>query len=406
MRIRSIVGVMVSVGSLFITGCNGPTKSGIENRQAAEQRMNYMRAQIEFDQARQCFESGQFEKAARSIDRAILANPSSAEYSLLQGRINLETHKLEPALDSFKAALAKDPSYAEAHYYSGIVYQRWSDDEKAYEHYSKAYELDPIKAQYLLAAAESLVAMGEFDKANELIEPKMDYFEHNAALRQFQGQIALLQGDPKKASALYGQARVLNPDNDLLLEELMWAQYAAEMYPQCHESVKQLQARSKNQRNELMHLEARCLTMMNRGTEARELYADLTQLRPSDATIWSELGALSWDLGDYRRVGQCSTRMISLAPNRYEGYMLKGVHARQQHELSEAVKSFRQAAQRAPDVALPRLLLGQTLEQSGDLTAAKEAYNDAINAEPSSTEAQDLLRRLNDNQRLSAAPAD
>ena len=39
---------------------------------------------------------------------------------------------------------------------------------------------------YLLASAEALVAMGEFDQAEELIVPKMAYFEHNASLHQLQ----------------------------------------------------------------------------------------------------------------------------------------------------------------------------------------------------------------------------
>ena len=155
-----------------------------------------------------------------------------------------------------------------------------------------------------------------------------------------------------------------------------------------------------------LHLEARCLTMLNRGSEARELYIELARLRPSDSVVWSELGALAWDLGDYRRVAQCSVQMIALAPDRYEGYMLNGISERQKHNLPEAIKQFQQACKRAPDVALPHLLLGQSLEQTGDLAAAKVAYNDAMTAEPANTEARDLLRRLNDNQRLSAAPAD
>jgi Flp pilus assembly protein TadD len=112
--------------------------------------------------------------------------------------------------------------------------------------------------------------------------------------------------------------------------------------------------------------------------------------------------------------------MIALAPDRYEGYMLKGINERQKSNLPEAINQFRQASKRAADVALPHLLLGQALEQTGDLVAAKEAYNQAMTAEPANTEARDLLRRLNEkgtsaanasatgesNQRLSAAPAD
>jgi tetratricopeptide (TPR) repeat protein len=395
MPTRAIVTVVMVAGALALCGCM-PTKTGIEARAAARDRMNAVTAQIHYGQAKQSFETGSFDRASREIDTAIAIYAESAEYYILRARIHLETHRLEEALDSLETAMEKDAKLAEPHYYAGIVYQRWSDDREAHESYLKAFELEPTKVQYLLAAAESLVTLGEFEQARLLIEPKLAYFEHNAALRQLQGQIALLQGQPKEAAALYSQARMLNPEDDLLLEELVWAQYAAELYGDCHASLKLLQERCKDERADLVHLEARCLAHLDRTTEARDLYIQLTRLRPSDVVAWSELGALCWDVGDYRRVAQCSVQIISLAPERYEGYMLQGINERHKDNLEAAAELLAQAAARAPDVALPHLLLAQTLEQKGDFDAARLAYNDALKAQPTSTEARDLLRRLNE----------
>jgi Flp pilus assembly protein TadD len=143
--------------------------------------------------------------------------------------------------------------------------------------------------------------------------------------------------------------------------------------------------------------------MMTRNSEAREIYIELTRLRPSDPVVWSELGTICWDLGDYRRVAQCSVQLISLAPERYEGYMLRGINEKHKGNLDEAVRLFTQAADKAPEIALPHMLLGQALEQAGDADGAKLAYAQAVKAQPASTEAQDLLRRLNESA-LSAVP--
>lgn len=404
MKTRTIQLAVALTVIALVSGC-GPTKSGIEARSAAQDRMSAVSAQIHYNQAKQSYESGQFDKAEREIARAIDIFPNPAEYSVLQGRIFLETHKLEPALASFEAAIQKNPTLAEPHYFTGIVYQRWSNDREAHESYLKAFELEPTKAQYLLAAVESLITLGEFEQAKELIESKLAYFEHNAALRQLQGQIALLQGQPKQAAALYAEARLLNPEDQTLLEELTWAQYAAGQYGECHQSVKLLQEQSRERRSDLLHLEARCLTMMDRGPEARELYIELTRMRPADTSAWSELGTLCWNLGDFRRVAQCSVQLISLAPDRYEGYMLKGINERQKGNLKEAAKLFAQASERADQTALPHLLLGQTFEQTGEVERARVAYHKALAAQPDSTEAQDLLGRLNEAKRLSSAPA-
>ena len=430
---------VIAMAVVVLAGCNGPTKAGKEAREAANSRMNVINAQVHFDQAKQSFESGQFEKAQREIQRAITRYADAPNYYVLQGRIYLETHELEASLNCFDIAIdmlkgaetldaAKTeaektrqtaPSrevitLAEAHYFRGIIFQRWSDDEQAYQCYFKAFELEPTNAQYLLAAAESLIACGEFEQARQLVEERLTYFEHNAALRQLQAQIALLQGDAKKAAALFAEARLLNPDDVGLLEQMMWSQYAAGQYGQCHETIKQLQSTRSRlasraapapgtsrdvedysaTRTDLIHLEARCLNMMGRTTESRELYIELSRQRPADAVVWVELGTLSWELGDFRRVAMCAVQLIALAPDRYEGYMFKGLNERQKGNIEEAVKLFQKAAQCSTDLAMPHLLLGQALEQSGDLTGALAAYQAASQVEPNSPEATELLRRL------------
>ena len=102
-----------------------------------------------------------------------------------------------------------------------------------------AVPLSEVIGDRFLALSLNCVRCHDHPFTDELNQKK--FWGFNAALRQLQGQIALLQGDPKKAVELYGEARLLEPDDNMLLEQLMWAQYAAEMYGDCHESVKRLQ---------------------------------------------------------------------------------------------------------------------------------------------------------------------
>src|SRR5436190_1417931 len=190
---RILFSVFLLAAFAVLAGCGGPSAEGINQRRLASERVGVMNAQISFDQARQAFEVGQFEKSLREINAAITRYPNNPEYYILQGRIYLETKRLEQAIGSFEQgitrcdALAKaqekatakpdtapdrpaaaSPAQvimAEGHYYSGIVYQRWSDDQRAYEEYSQAFQIESTKVDYLLAAAESLVALGRFDEA-------------------------------------------------------------------------------------------------------------------------------------------------------------------------------------------------------------------------------------------------
>lgn len=410
MRSRSFIVVALVLSSTLVSTLGGcaPTKEGVKNRQAAADRMNVVSAQVNFDQSKQLFATGQLDKALREIDKAIERYPESGEYYLLRGRILQEQARLEQALAAFTTALEKNPKLADAQYYAGVIYQRWSDDEQAFTCYNQAFEIAPDRVHYLQAAAESLVAMGELDKAEQLIEPKLAYFEHNASLRQLQAQIAMLKGDAKRAAALYSEARMLNPDDQTVLEEMMWAQYAAGMFSQCFDSARTLQTLAKEPRQDLVHLEARCLAMMGRGVEARELYLQLCKTRAGDPSVWSELGTLAWELGDYRSLAQASVQMMAIAPERYEGYLFRAVNEKHKGNQAQAVELFREACNRAGGVTLPFLMLGQALEQSGDVTGARTAYNDALQTDPDSAEAKALLRRLNGQpqQQITAAPVD
>ncbi len=398
-----IVSAVLAAG--FLAGC-GPTKSGLEARSRARDRLNAVNAQLSRDQAVQALEAGQFEKATKEIGQAIALHPTWAESHVVNGRIFLETHRLEKAQRSFAKALELQPDYPEAHYYSGIVYQRWSDDARAYDHYLSAFEQEPDRVPYLLAAAESLVALDQLEEARYLIDSKLVYFEHNAALRHLLGQITLLQGDPVVAARLYSEAWRLSPEDDLLLEELARTQYAAGKYGDCVRSLTQLQQLPDGDRPELKRLQARCLAALQLHTKARNLFLELTKLDPTDTGLWIELGTVAWEIGDYHRMALCGARIAALAPDRFEGYLFKGVTERHHGNLAESVLFLRQAADRAVDIALPHLLLGRVLDQAGDQEQALEAYATALRIDPESEDAQLLWGEGQERFLLAQPPTD
>ena len=360
-------------------------------REQASKRVAYVNANIAFDQARQAFDVGQFDKAEKNVDLAIATYPDAADFYLLQGRIYLETHKLEKSQRALLTALEKKVDFAEPHYFLGIVYQRWSDDERACASYLEAFNYDSENVQYLLAAAETMVSQGDYDRARATVEDKLNYFEHNAALRQLLGQIALLQGDPALASKHYSEARLLNPDDQSLLEELARAQFEAEQYPQCFDSLTELKSLQPESRSDLQHLEARCLLFLSRTIEARNAYVKLTREMPNDPLIWIELGSVAMELGDYRRVAESSQQIVNLAPDRYEGYLLRAMYLRNKGQSTEAIQALREATARSQTDVTPHLLLGRALEETGDAAGARQAYARAMQVDPNSVDAQKLF---------------
>ena len=402
MHTRSLIIVLTATSTLALAAC-GPTKAGLEARSEARDRINSYTAQFTYDQARQDYRSGQLDRALRGIEAALSEAPEESEYHLLRGRILLEMNLLDESIAAFNEAIAAYPEFADAYYYSGIVYQRWSDDEEALAQYSRAVELDSSNIHFLIAATEATIALGEFDAARALVKERLDYFEHDPALSHLLGQIAMLEGDPALAARHLEEALMLNADDDALLEELAWAQYDAGKYAACYESVTLLEERLDEDRADLQHLEARCLTMLDRSSEAYQLYVQLTQGSPANQSLWIELGTLSWKLGDYRRVAECSVRTIDLAPNRFEGYMLKGLYERNRGRTDAAIEQLTAAAARAEDTVLPHILLGHTLEKAGQAELALAAYRQAISVDPESQDARALHHSLASRMQVATA---
>lgn len=393
----------------MLIGCGGPTTRGIEARSAAAERVNMVNAQVSFDQARRSFETGELDRALREVNQAISRYEDIGEYHLLKGRILLEMHRLEAAMRSFVDAIELDDEVAEPHYFAGVINQRWSRHEQAFEHYLSASKNDKENVQYLLAAAESLIALGRYAKAREIVTKRLDYHEHNAALRHLLGHIAILEDRPVEATKLLQQARLLKPDDAMLLEELAWARFDAEQYSACHGAIQKLYQTvpSAKDRSDLRLLEARSLSRMERYIDARRIYMELTRQIPGEADVWIELATVSLEVGDDRRLDEASARVMRIAPERYEGYLLRAVYERDRGNIDQAERLFEQSILRAGETRsegahLSYLFLGRMLESRGRLNQARNAYAGALRYKPESITAQRMLAHVNDRVELSS----
>lgn len=357
---RSIASLaLVSIAVLLAAGCGGPTKAGKEARVAAQDRMHRATSVIAFDQARQSFESGQFEKALREVDEAIYRTPDDPRYWVLRGRISLERGRLEQALTDFAKASEVKPDFAEAHYYQGIVHERWSQPDNAVAAYRKAAECDATKVAYVLAAAEVLVTTERYEEAKEELEPKLAYFENNAPMHQLLGQVAMLREEPKEAALHFNRALLIDPKLPMILENLSRAQYESQQWNVCLETVRRMQRELPGGRTlELMRTEGRCLAMIGRSADARIVFSEITREHPEDAEAWIDLAAVAWELDDLGRVRTCGDRLLRVAPDRYEGYVFLGLIEERNGNAEGAKVWFQKASKVAADSGQePELLM-------------------------------------------------
>lgn len=339
--------VPLTAGAFLIAGCTGPPQRGIEARQKANDRFDRANTQVVYDQARQALATGQFEVALSNIDRAIERYPKSAPYLILRGRILMEQRRMQMARESLDQALVVDPKSAEAEYFLGVLFQRCGDNPSALEHYAKASELDPKNLQFLAACVELHLATGDTVGARELLDSAAPSFEFNPTLQHLRSLALSMEGRHDLAVPALETAVAHAPDDARLAEDLLLAHFDAGDWSTCLSLLQQPVLGTVRDRPDMIRLRARCLIMVGRAVEARDLLLANTPVGEPPPEYSVVLGYASWSARDWTRLQQLGERLVAANPGLAEGYLFLGACARERGSLQDAERWLSEAESRS-----------------------------------------------------------
>jgi tetratricopeptide (TPR) repeat protein len=396
--LRIAVGITVAAGLawgfLNAQGCTGTHgEYTAEHRSTAKIKMEGIKSATEFKMAEQAFLANDLRKALKHVDYSLSLNRDVARSHVLRGRIMAEMGNIEAAIECFKLAQGIEPKNVDAAYYQGTIAERIERRDEALTHYKMASEIDSSNPQYAIAAAEMMIELGQVDEAKSYLTSHGSNFDHNAGIRQTLGHIAMMQNKPEEAVTLFNEARLLQPDDQTISEDLIRAQIATNRYAEAEYNLNRLLLGKENKdRRDLQHMRATCLLLVDRPVEAREILIRLTtdQAGASDVDAWAELGQVAYLLRDYPRVKQCAARVTAIAPNRAEGWVLKALSQRRTGDLAGAKKSIQTALDlnRSSDNLV---ILGMIQQDLADNNAARLTFAEALRLNPKDPNASILL---------------
>lgn len=377
------------VAAMFAAGC---TTTQSQDKKAAFDRWSSARAAITYGVATQQFDVGDLEKAQRSCEQAISADPKNPRFYVLAGRIYAEQGKLEMAYRMYQQSIELDGKQTDAFYQTGVVLQRWQQYDKAYDAYMTAYKNRSDDAAPLLAAAEMQVQLGHDDQAVAMLADKLVYFEHNAAIRMTIGRVYLLNHRIPEAIKMLRDAWLLAPEDPIMLEQLAMAEYAGEQWTDAIFHLQRLlEMPTAKDRRDLRMALGDCLQMSGKNIDARLIFLKLSQDDPTDVNAWIKLGQAAWMVGDEGKLRESARQTLTLAPDRYEGHLLQGLVERRLGNTFAAVAQFDTAAKLAPQQAQPWIMRGLTLQDAGNKAEAAAAYQQALKVNPNDMRAKELL---------------
>ena len=343
--------------TMLLAACGTPHSQQVRND--ARDRYDRANAQVVYDQALQSFHAGQFEEALTNIDKAIVRFPKEGSYPLLRGRILLEMKRVDLARESFVKAAELAPKAAEPHYYLGIVLQRWNELDKAVDEYAKAAELAPSQLQYVAAECETLVAAGRLDDAERRLDAVGRSFEFSPVLDRVRADVAGQRGDLEARARWLAAARLRTEPAKAaaLAEEIAANEFERGRWAECIAALDDEALHEAAGRPDLVRLRARCLLMLDRPREARDLMLSLRTQTDADGRNATILGMAAMRLGDATRMNEAGHALTQSRPGSADGWLLLGVAALECGDRAEATRMLREAAAREPSRDLPRRLL-------------------------------------------------
>src|SRR5271170_7281393 len=193
MRNSWITIILFCAAAAGLAGCES-TKPQPTQSEAAQKQWSQARAGVLETLAADQYRNGNFDKCQATLDEALRLTPQNGNLHILAARLAIEQGSLETAEKQLEQAKKLDPANPEADYLTGVVLQRWQQPEQAFEAYDAAVKKNPDELSYLMAKAEMLVVLNRPVEALELLQAKVVYFEHSAAIRDAVGQLLVQQG--------------------------------------------------------------------------------------------------------------------------------------------------------------------------------------------------------------------
>lgn len=404
-RTSSVLGqrLRLGLGALIVTmlgwaaiaapGCASHGRYTAEHESTAKVKMEGLKAASEYKMGEQAFLAAELPQALKHVDYSLSLNGNVAKTHVLRGRILMEMGDLENSGACFKKAHEVDAKSVESEYYQGILAERIERYTDALAHYKTAAGMDATNPQYAIAAAEIMVELGDTAGAEAFLLTHSASFDHNAGVRQTLGHIAMMRNEPEKAVKLLGEAHLLAPDDQAITEDLIRAQVTLKRYAEAEFNISRLLTSKENKdRRDLRHVQADCLMLLDRPVEAREIVLNLTtdSAGAGDLAAWTKLGQVSYILRDYTRVKQAAARVVALAPESADGYILKALSQRKAGDLAGARKSIVTALGHAKS-SDAYILKGMIETELSDTVSARQSFAEAVKLNPTDANASGLL---------------
>lgn len=148
---------------------------------------------------------------------------------------------------------------------------------------------------------------------------------------------------------------------------------------------------------EIMFQKAVELQQSGAYTEAERLYRQILEASPENVNVWNMLGLIAQAKGLHEQATECFYQAINGAPQHFPLYFNLAISFTAMEKYTEAIDAYQKVLSINPHLKEAHIGLGNIYWQTGDLSAAKAAYEQALKIDTDDITAKVNLAEINND---------
>jgi tetratricopeptide (TPR) repeat protein len=328
--------------------------------------------------------------------------------TLQQAITHHKAGELKNAEQLYRSILSEQANHPDANHNLGVILKQGDKAKIALPFFKTALEANPNQGQYWISYINTLIHLGQYDAAQNLLNQGQAKGLKGDAVDQLKERLNLkvkpspesvgTQSKTLNVNAILKQAKSHAKKGQLDEAKQLYHSVLA-AFPQNQQAKKGLKSLQQGQVNKKTpsgppkaQIDA-VISLYSRGQIQEALRTSETLIKdyPNTPLLYNINGACYKALGQLEAALKSYEHALAIKPDYAEAHSNLGNTLKELSQLGAAVKSYEQALAIKPDYAEAHSNLGVTLNDLGQLEAAVKSYEQAIAIKPDYAEAHSNL---------------
>ncbi len=329
------------------------------------------------------FAEGKLDDSAKTVAIVLKKNPNDVEGRLLRGRLHLAKQETSQAIQEFQAVLKGEPRLAPAHYQLALAQLQAGNTQQAKAELKDTITAAPNYVEAVIILAELNLQTGAAKVAIEDLERFIAAQPRAVAAYVVLGAAYLAERKPAQTVEVGRKLAAVAPQDPRGPYLIGLGLGAQGKRPEARQQLEASLSLAPGALEPLAQLVSLSVAERQPAVAIERIKKQIARIpQPPSAPLQTLLGETHIAAGDTKAAEAAFLQAIVLDPSLMTPYVRLGGLYASAGRYDEALAKISDAAKRNPKDVGPPMLAGIIYEQKGDISKARESYEQVLAMNP------------------------